>query len=67
MGFFFPTRTRHTLSVAETLYVFYSLSSVPLLCVLRVAGPVSKMVSQQEKAFLCAPFWSVQICDYSAA
>jgi hypothetical protein len=29
------------------------------------ARPVSKMVSAG-KGFLCAPFWGVQICDYSA-
>jgi hypothetical protein len=48
------TQVKHTSSAAETVQVSHVLPASHAYC--GAAGPVSKMASQQEKAFLCAPF-----------
>jgi hypothetical protein len=46
-----PTWEKHTLSAEETAQLSLVLPSVLFSCLLRAAGPVSKMASQQDKAF----------------
>jgi hypothetical protein len=46
-----PTWAQNTLSAAGTAQVSHELPAVRFSCLLRDAGPVSKMASQQEKAF----------------
>ena len=50
------TRARRTPSVAATVQVSHALPAIRFSCLLRGHGPVSKMASQQEKAFCVLRF-----------
>ena len=53
------TRAQRTLSAAETVQVAHALPAVRFPCLMRgsgAAGPVSKMASQQGKAFCVLRF-----------
>ena len=53
------TRAKRTPSAAETVQVSHALPAVRFSCLMRgrgAAGPVSKMASQQEKAFCVLRF-----------
>ena len=60
------TRAQRTTSAAATVQVSQALVAVRFSCLLR-----GRLASFQDgvaarKGFMCAPFWGVQICDYSA-
>ena len=60
------TRAQRTPSAAATVQVSQALVAVRFSCLLR-----GRLASFQDgvaarKGFMCAPFWGVQICDYSA-
>ena len=50
------TRAQRTPLAAVTVQVSHALPAVHFSCLLRAAGPVSKMASQQEKAFCVLRF-----------
>ena len=50
------TRAQRTPSAAATVQVSHALPAVRFSCLLRAAGPVSKMASQQENAFCVLRF-----------
>jgi hypothetical protein len=62
-----PTRTQQTLSAAGTVQVSVALPAVRFSCSLRGRGATFQDGVAAGEGFLCAPFWGVQICDYSAA
>ena len=61
------TRAQRTSSAAATVQVFHTLPAVRFSCLLRGHGASFQDGVAAGKGFLCAPFWGVQICDYSAA
>ena len=60
------TRAQLTPSVAATVQVSHALPAVRFSCLLRGRGASFQDGVAAGKGFLCAPFWGVQICDYSA-
>ena len=61
------TRAQRTPSAAATVQVSHAVPAVRFLCLLRGRGASFQDGVAAEKGFLCATFWGVQICDYSAA
>ena len=61
------TRTQRTPSVAATVQVSHALQAARFSCLLRGRGASFQDGVAAGKGFLCAPYWGVQICDYSAA
>ena len=61
------TRAQRTPSAAATVQVSHALPAVRFSCLLRGPGVSFQDGVAPGKGFLCAPFWGVQICDYSAA
>ena len=61
------TLAQPTLSAAATVHVSHALPAVRFSCLLRGRGASFQDGVAAGKGFLCAPFWGVQICDYSAA
>ena len=61
------TRAQRTPSAAAAVQVSHTLPSVRFPCLLRGRGASFQDGVAAGKDFLCAPFWGVQICDYSAA
>ena len=61
------TRAQRTPSAAATVRVSHALPAVRLSCLLRGRGASFKDGVAAGKGFLCALFWGVQNCDYSAA
>ena len=61
------TRAQRTPSAAATVQVSHALQAVRFSCLLRGCGASFQDGVVAGKGFLCAPFWGVQICDYSAA
>jgi hypothetical protein len=51
-----PTRAQHTLSAAGTVQASYALQQLASHAYCGAAGPVSKMASQQKKAFCVLRF-----------
>jgi hypothetical protein len=62
-----PTLVEHTLSAAGTVQVSHALPAVGSSCLLRGRGNSFQYGVITGEGSLCAPFWGVQICDYSAA
>ena len=60
-------RTQRTPSAASTVQVSHALPAVRFSCLLRGRKASFQDGVAAGKGFLCAPFWGVQICDYSAA
>jgi hypothetical protein len=63
----YPTQAQHTLSAARTVHVSDAQPAVRFSCLLRGRGTIFQDGVTAGEGFLCAPFWGVQICDYSAA
>ena len=61
------TRAQRTPSVAAIVQVSHALPAVRISCLLRGRGASFQDGVTAEKGFLCAQFWGVHICDYSAA
>ena len=61
------TRAQRTPSAAASVQVSHALPAFRFSCLLRVSGASFQDGVEAGKGFLCAPFWGVQICDYSAA
>ena len=61
------TRANRPPSAAATVHVSHALPAVRFSCILRGRGVSFQDGAAAGKGFLCAPFWGVQICDYSAA
>ena len=61
------TQAQPTPSAAATVQVSHALPAVRFSCLLRDRGAIFQDGVAAGKGFLCAPFWGVQICDYSAA
>jgi hypothetical protein len=61
------TRITRTPSVAATVQVSHVLRAVRFSCLLRGRGASFQDGVAAGKGFLCALFWGVQVCDYSAA
>ena len=61
------TWAQRTPSTAATGQVSHTLPAVRFSCLLRGRGVSVQDGTAAGKGFLCAPFWGVQICDYSAA
>jgi len=61
------TRAQRTPSTAATVQVSHALPAVRFSCLLRGRATSFQDGVATGKGFLCAPFWGVQICDYSAA
>ena len=61
------TRAQRTSSATATIQVPHVLPAVRFSCLLRGRGASIQDGVAAVKRFLCAPFWVVQICDYSAA
>ena len=64
---FHLTRAQRTPSAAATVQVSHGLPAVRFSCLLPGRGASFQDGVAAGKGFLCAPFWGVQICDYSAA
>ena len=60
------TRAQRTPSAAATVQVSHALPAVRFSCLQRGRGASFQDGVAAGKGFLCAPFWGVQICDYSA-
>ena len=60
------TQAQRTPSAAATVQVSHALPAVRFSCLLRGHGASFQDGVAAGKGFLCAPFWGVQICDYSA-
>ena len=60
------TRAQRTPSAAETVQVSHALPAVRFSCLMRGRGASFQDGVAAGKGSLCAPFWGVQICDYSA-
>ena len=60
------TRAQRTPSAAATVQVSHALPAVRFSYLLRGRGVSFQDGAAAGKDFLCAPFWGVQICDYSA-
>ena len=60
------TRAQRTPSAAATVQVSHALPAVRFSCLMRGRGASSQDGVAAGKGFLCAPFWGVQICYYSA-
>ena len=60
------TRAQRTPSAAATVQVSHALPAVRFSCLLRGRGASFQDGVAAGKGFLCALFWGVQICDYSA-
>ena len=60
-------RAKRTPSAAATVQVSHALRAVRISCLLRGRGASFQDGVAAGKGFLCAPFWGVQMCDYSAA
>ena len=61
------TRAKRTPSAAATVQVSHALPAVLFSCLLWGRGVSFQDGAAAGKGFLCAPFWGVQNCDYSAA
>jgi hypothetical protein len=61
------TRAQHTPSAAATVQFSHALPAVRFSCLLHGPGASFKDGIVAGEGFLHAPFWGVQICDYSAA
>ena len=61
------TRAQPTPSAATTVQDSCATSRVRFSCLLRGRGARFQYGVAAGKGFVCAPFWGVQICDYSAA
>jgi len=61
------TRAKRTPSAAATVPVSHALRAVRFSCLLRGRRASFQDGAAAGKGFLCAPFWGVQIWDYSAA
>jgi hypothetical protein len=61
------TRVKRTPSAAATVQVSHALPAVRFSCLLRGHGASFQDGIAAATGFLCASFWGVQICDYSAA
>jgi len=61
------TRAQRTPSAAATVQVSHALPAVRFSCLLWGRGASFQDGVAAVKGSLCAPFWGVQICDYSAA
>ena len=61
------TRAQRIPPAAATVHVSHALPAVRFSCLLRGRGASFQDGVAAGKGFLCAPFWDVQICDYSAA
>jgi hypothetical protein len=64
---FHLTQAQHTQSAVATVQVPRALPAVGFSCLLRGHGASFQDGITAGKGFLWAPFWCVQICDYSAA
>ena len=60
-------RAQRTPSAAATVQVSHALPAVRFSCLLRGRRASFQDGVAAGKVFLCASFWGVQICDYSAA
>ena len=61
------TRAQPTPSAVATVQVSHALPAVRFSCLLRGREASFQDGVAAGKGFLCAPFWGVQICDYSTA
>ena len=61
------TLAQRTSSAAARVQVSQALTAVRFSCLLRGRQANFQDGVAARKGFLCAPFWGVQICDYSAA
>jgi len=61
------TRAQPTPSAAATVQVSHALPAVRFSYLMRGRGASFQDGVAAGKGLLCAPFWGVQICDYSAA
>ena len=61
------TRAKRTPSAAATVQVSHALPAVRFSFLLRGRGASFQDGVSAGKGSLCAPFWGIQICDYSAA
>ena len=61
------TRAKRTPSAVATVQVSHALPAVRFTCLMRGHGASFQDGVAAGKGFPCAPFWGVQICDYSAA
>ena len=61
------TRAKYTPSAAATVQVSHALPAVRFSCLMQGHGASFQDGVAAGKGFLCAPFWGVQLGDYSAA
>jgi hypothetical protein len=61
-----PSPAQNTLSAVGTVQVSHALPAVHFSCLLRGHGTSFQYGATAEEGLLCASFWGVQICDYSA-
>jgi hypothetical protein len=64
---FLILRPHNTLSAAATVQIFHALPAVCFSSLVRGRGTSFQDGAAAGEGFLCATFWGVQICDYSAA